>query len=393
MIFKRISNSIRRKYIIVDELIKYYLLYPLATHYRRRDIWIIAERGTDARDNGYHLFRYIRETDPSREVYYIISRKSADRKNVEPYGNVVDYRSLKHYLLFIAAKVKISTHIMGFSPHRGFYTRMINRLRLPGKTVFLQHGVTQSDIKQLYAKRAKADLFICGAKPEYDYIRANYGYRKDAVRYTGFARYDQLHDLHTKKQILIMPTWRKSLARMAYSGKSIADTEFIRRWNGLLNDKALLDAAAQAGVDILFYPHYEVQKYLGLFASDGENVTIADFAHYDVQQLLKESALLVTDYSSVHFDFAYMKKPCVYYQFDPDEFFMQQYKKGYFDHKTMGFGEVTASEEDLRGILIDYIKNGFAEKEEYKQRSAAFFPLHDKNNCRRIYEEILKLDP
>ncbi|MBR4728057.1 MAG: CDP-glycerol glycerophosphotransferase family protein [Clostridia bacterium] len=155
MIFKRISNSIHRKLVIVDELLKYYLLYPLAAIYRKRDIWIIAERGMDARDNGFHLFRYIRETDPSREVYYIISKKSPDRKHVEPYGNVVDYRSLKHYLLFIAAKVKISTHIMGFSPHRGFYSRMINRLRLPGKTVFLQHGVTQSDIRQLYAKRAR----------------------------------------------------------------------------------------------------------------------------------------------------------------------------------------------------------------------------------------------
>ncbi|MBR4728058.1 MAG: CDP-glycerol glycerophosphotransferase family protein [Clostridia bacterium] len=213
------------------------------------------------------------------------------------------------------------------------------------------------------------------------------------VRYTGFARYDHLHDLQTKKQILIMPTWRKSLARMAYSGKSIADTEFIRRWNSLLNNRTLLDAAEQAGVDILFYPHYELQKFLGLFSSAGKNVTIADALHYDVQPLLKESALLVTDYSSVHFDFAYMKKPCVYYQFDPDAFFTQQYRKGYFDFETMGFGEVTDSEDALCGILIDYIRNGFAENEKFKQRCAAFFPLHDKNNCRRIYEEILRLDP
>ena len=59
----------------------------------------------------------------------------------------------------------------------------------------------------------------------------------------------------------------------------------------------------------------------------------------------------------------------------------------------MGFGEVTDSEDALCGILIDYIRNGFAENEKFKQRCAAFFPLHDKNNCRRIYEEILRLDP
>lgn len=392
MDLKRIQAAVRRRLIRQIEFAKYYFLYPFALLFRRRDIWLVAERGTDARDNGFYLFRYLREKHPEKKVYYVITADSADRKNVTPYGNVVRYRSLKHYLLFIAARVKISTHILGFSPRRGFYTATLQRLRPPGKTVFLQHGVTQSDIKQLYAENTRADLFICGAKPEYDFVRARFGYKPDAVRYTGFARFDSLHDLQTKKQILIMPTWRRALALMRSDGQSVAETEFVRRWNRLLTNEKLLSAAEQAHVEIVFYPHYESQKYLELFDSSAACVTIADFAHYDVQQLLKESALLVTDYSSVHFDFAYMQKPCVYYQFDRDEFYARQYKEGYFDHRTMGFGEVTEDEDALCGLLIDYISSGFALKEIYRQRSAAFFPLHDDQNCSRIYEEIVRLE-
>lgn len=41
---------------------------------------------------------------------------------------------------------------------------------------------------------------------------------------------------------------------------------------------------------------------------------------YDVQQLLKESLLLITDYSSVFFDMMYMNKPVIFYQFDENQY-------------------------------------------------------------------------
>lgn len=48
---------------------------------------------------------------------------------------------------------------------------------------------------------------------------------------------------------------------------------------------------------------------------------------------------MVTDYSSVAFDFAYMKKSLVYAQFDREAFFEgQTYDEGYFNYETDGFG-------------------------------------------------------
>ena len=371
------------------EFVKYYALYPIAIwKYRGRKIYLIAERGTDARDNGYHMYRYIRQNHPELEAYYVIADQSADRPKVEVYGNVVRWKSLKHYLLFIAAEYKISTHIAGYSPNINFYTKYVGKLRWHGKKVFLQHGIIKDDLQSLYWENTRVDLFICGAKPEYDYVASAFHY-KGQVKYTGLARHDALHEVELKPQVLLMPTWRMYLSKLSVD--KFAKSDFVEKWNQVLRDERLIAAAKKAGIQIVFYPHYEVQKHLKLFTSTDPSVVIADFGHYDVQQLLKESQLLVTDYSSVYFDFAYMEKPCVYYQFDAEQFFAEHYSKGYFDYHTMGFGEVVQDQTQLVDYIIRYIENGFQIPQQYKNRIEGFFPLRDEQNCRRILEEIQKL--
>lgn len=377
-------------YIAVREFARYYILFPVARlKYRGRTIYLIAERGTDARDNGYHMFRYIRQNHPEVEAYYVITKASADYPKVAALGNVVYWGTLQHYLLFIAAKYKISSHVAGYSPFIYFYSRYVDKLYWYGRRIFLQHGVIKDDLPRLYYEKTKLDLFICGAKPEYDYVSSTFHY-DNQVKYTGLARYDALHQGNTKKQILVMPTWRMFLANC--TEEELSNSEYVTKWNQVLQDSRLIDALHAKNYTIVFYPHYEMQKNLHLFSADDKAVTIADFAHYDVQQLLKDSQLLVTDYSSVFFDFGYMKKPCIYYQFDTEKFHKQHYKAGYFDYATMGFGEVTQQEDELVDLLTEYIAKDCVIKEEYASRIEGFFVLHDNQNCERIYEEIQKLN-
>ena len=369
------------------ETVKYLALYPLATLcYRNRHIRIFSERGTDARDNGYHMYRYYRENHPELESYYIITKDSADRPKVAALGNVVNYRSLKHYLLFIAAEYKISTHIMGYSPNVNYYSRFADRLHLKGHRIFLQHGVTKDDLPGLYRNKTNLDIFICGAKPEFDFVKGKFGYHDGEVKYTGLARFDALHDVKLKKQILCMPTWRTYL-KFDPTIK-IEESEYVKTWNSLLKNEELISALRKNNIQLVFYPHYELQEHLSVFLSDCKEVIIADFENYDVQQLLKESQLLITDYSSVFFDFAYMEKPVIYFQFDSNRFFSEHYSKGYFDPVKMGFGEVIYDEKDVVETVLRYIDTSFTMQSKYKQRIGDFFPLRDKQNCERIYNEI-----
>ena len=152
--------------------------------------------------------------------YYVITKDSPDQGRVASLGKTVDYCSLRHYLLLFGAKYLISSHFMGFTTNRDFYMYIqpkLARKAVRGKNVFLQHGITKDNLIGFYQENTKLDLFICGAKPEYEYIAKNWHYEHQEVQYTGFARFDALNAKQTKRQILIMPTWRRWLKNEACS--------------------------------------------------------------------------------------------------------------------------------------------------------------------------------
>ena len=238
-----------------------------------------------------------------------------------------------------------------------------------------------------YQENSQFDLFFCGAKPEFDFVSQNFHYRNGEVRYTGLARFDALHNVKPQRVILIMPTWRRWLANLDLD--EAAESEYVKRWNGLINNQNLIKISEQHNVKVIFYLHELMQKKVCLFSSSSKNIIVGNHHEYDVQTLIKESSLLITDYSSVHFDFAYMNKPVLYYQFDYERFFQSHLEKGWFDYQNTGYGECVHSEDDLLNCINYYVMNEFRIKPEYELRIRDVFPLHDDNNCERIYREII----
>lgn len=81
-----------------------------------------------------------------------------------------------------------------------------------------------------------------------------------------------------------------------------------------------------------------MQQYIEVFDKVGQYITVADWRKFDIQELLKSSAMLVTDYSSVFLIWFYMKKPVIFYQFDEEKYRKYQYDEGYFDYHNTSFG-------------------------------------------------------
>ena len=113
---------------------------------------------------------------------------------------------------------------------------------------------------------------------------------------------------------------------------------------------------------------------------------------YDVQELLINSCLLITDYSSVSFDFAYMEKPVIYYQFDYEKFRKGHYEEGYFSYLNDGFGPVVDNIDDVIKEIELNIKNAFIIDKKNQMKINDFFTIRDNHNCERIYNEIIKID-
>lgn len=374
--------------------VKYALALFIAPFMKRkpenRDLWIISERGFDARDNAYHLFKYIRTNYPGINIYYIISKNSSDRKNVEQFGNVIDYKSFRHYVAFAVSGVKISTHIMGYSPDINFFTHIDKIGLLKGKKIFLQHGIIKDNIPYLYYNNTGLDLFVCSAKAEFDYIRKNYGYPEEKVELLGLCRYDYLYKNHDKsKKVLFMPTWRVNLQNITEN--RFLNSGYYKAVSSLLNSEKLDKLLAEYGYELMFYPHIEMQRYLDCFKTDREHIKILSFDNITVQKLLIDCDVLITDFSSVFFDFGYMEKPMIFYQFGKEEFRKSHYQEGYFKYERDAFGKITESEDEVIEELEQILERGSEIEEKYLDRINSFFTFKDTNNCKRNFEKIMEM--
>ena len=356
-----------------------------------RKLWLVAEDG-DARDNGYHFYKYVREEHSEDFCFYAVKKNSAGYKKISMFGNLVDYGSLKHWLYYMSADLNISSQKSG-NPCPIFWYIMHVVLGLYKNRVFLQHGITKDDSKWLYYNKTKFKYFICGAKKEYDFIKDRFGYLEDSLLFTGFPRWDALKRTNIgqkDKTILIMPTWRNWLGgkrNKFFEIKNFKNTEFFKCWNGLLDDDDFVNFVEKNNLKVYFYPHINMQMFLENFKPGSKNIKIIS-SDEDVQKYLNECDLMITDYSSVAFDFAYLSKPILYYQFDLKEYRERQYSEGYFDYKEDGFGDVLFIKEEMLAKIKHSFKSGFKLENKYAKRVEEFFLLRDKSNSKRIYEVL-----
>lgn len=368
----------------------------LLKYMNKKEIWLFMDRVDKAGDNAEAFYKYCIKKKDGIKKYFIISKESKDIEKIE--GNIVNYKSYKHKILLILASKIISSHVdvPMREPFRGKGYILSNLADF--KFVFLQHGIIKDDLSDWLNKYNKnIDIFVTSTYKEYESIlNGSYGYTKENLKLTGLARYDYLKNKNSIKQILIMPTWRNSLVNpMNELGKieyspTFKESDYFKKYNSLINNEELISSCIKYGYKIVFMPHPNMKAQLNDF-NIHDNVSILSEKN-DYNKLLTESSLLITDYSSIAFDFAYMKKPVLYYQFDYDNVFADNkihiYKKGYFNYKDMGLGNICYDEEELIKEITYILKNGCVMEKKYLDRVKRFFTYDDNKNCERLYNEI-----
>ena len=189
-----------------------------------------------------------------------------------------------------------------------------------------------------------------------------------------------------------MPTWR----RWFNNREEFINSNYYKNINEFINCKELDEILNKFNKKMLFCPHIGLLKYNDVFETKNKNVKILETKQEDIQELLIKGSVLITDFSSIHTDFAFMSKPILYYQYDKEEFrkkhIGKQASDTYFCYDTDGFGPVANSLQEILKNLEELLKNNSKIDNKFLNRIQNFFEYFDDKNCERIYKEIIKLD-
>lgn len=371
--------------------VAYMVLHP---YWTRKRVWLVYEKFcSNAQDNGFYFFEYCMTQLPpekAKHVFFVIDKDSPDFANVKPYmSNVIIRFSFKHLLYCMVSKIYIASdsrsHLYVWRPKPNLISRRIRKRRI----FFLQHGVTAlKRVDVLFGKNGSSPMtyFLTTSKNEQDIVVEHFKYQPEKAPILGFSRWDLLKDLSDKDSpsILVMPTWRPWLEEQ--SQEVFEQSDYFMRYSSLVKNPQLAELLERYNVTLRFFIHPKLSELIGSFISDNPRIQIVKQGTIQLNRLLMESSMLITDYSSVCWDELYMNKPVLFYHFDSDLY--EEVTGSYLDLSCDLPGPICKEEDQLIDQIEDYIVTGFALHPEDQKIADDWFPHRDTKNRERIFNFI-----
>lgn len=354
---------------------------------------LIGEYPHKAQDNGFAFFKYLLEEHRDEvEPYYVIAEDAEDVKNLAPYmEHVLFYKSMAHLERFFEADYLAHTHASNYL--MPLNAKLAEEQKRQMKKVFLQHGVNSvRNIAYLYGKQENPDftnLFLVSSKREYEIAQNELGYPEEEIKLTGLSRFDTLLAGNSRqasdakrKKVLIMPSWRIKQDRL--TDEEFKKTTFYHCMTDLITDSDFKQLCQAEELSVDLYLHTNFQKYRHLFQSDF--VHIIPEGSISVQQLLRSHGVLITDFSSVGLDFALLKRPVLYYQFDGDP------EEAREEGSTLKLpGPVFKDKEPLLHVLAKKVQDNTLDEPYASSLRENIYLYDDQHANDRIYQALKEL--
>lgn len=178
-----------------------------------------------------------------------------------------------------------------------------------------------------------------------------------------------------KKVIFYLPTFRDNqhTSGIGYTYELQIDFNRLR--------KAIGDEYV-----VLFSPHYFIANSIDLSKYEGFVINVARYD--EINELYLVSDIIMTDYSSVFFDFANLKRPIVFYMYDYD-LYQSRLRDFYISLDELP-GPITRTQEELEKCIIN-IETEFPKYErKYEDFNKKYNYLDDGNASERVIKEIFK---
>lgn len=359
-------------------------VYAFKESLKDKKLWIIADKENEAGDNGEAFFRFMRNKIKNESTHimpvFALSKESRDYERLSSYGKVISPEDENFRLYLIC-----SDRIVMSSPQKFLTDYLSDEEKIyvgdlvKNQTVIIDSELIAKDKSETHGKfSTNASLYcVTREKQVKSVLKADGCYFKEEVVLTGAPRFDYYS--REKEKLVVLKPHRINME----TAESFRESKSFTFWNALINSKKLQFAMLRYGYKgILCLP--EEYKEFKDFFTENRYFKISE-------EDSSKGAFLVTDFYP-GFEYAYNEKPVIYAHFMKVEDFyeLNPQCRGMFNFKYSGFGRVCHAGETTDEI-ISLMKEKAVMSEEYKKRTDEFFFFKDKNNCQRVYDEMMKL--
>jgi CDP-glycerol glycerophosphotransferase len=368
--FRKLKKILKNKRAFAKFLyVRTFLEQPL------QENWILFESffGKNYSDSPKYVYEYLAKNYPGKYKFIWV----IDKKNTKiPYKHT----KIKRYGI-------LYSYYLARCKYFVFNGRQPEWVKKRDGNIFLQtwHGTPLKklvfDIDDISSATPKYKQQVFKQSRAWDYLIAPNAFSSETFRRcfmfdnkmleTGYPRNDILHDPNRdeiaksirkqlgipkdKKAILYAPTWRDDefYAKGQYKFELHLNLEMMRQQ---LGDEYVL----------LLRTHYFIADALDVSALKGFAFNLSRYD--DISELYLISDILITDYSSVFFDYANLKRPMLFFTYDLEKY--RDVLRGfYFDIEKEVPGPLLYTTEEV----VDAVKNIDTINDEYSQRYQEFY--------------------
>jgi len=352
--------------------------------------------GKQYSDNPRAIYEFLQNGDHGYKMYWSIDPRFHSvfkDKNVR----TINRFSIKWLFIMGRAKYWVSNSRLPLwipKPKHTLYLQTwhgtpLKRLAADMDQVLMPGTDTESYKKNFIAESQRWDYLISPNAYSTEIFRRAFDFKKEMLE-TGYPRNDflindntynthieikdRLHLPGGKKIILYAPTWR--------------DNEYHEKGKYKFNLKLDLHKMREnLGEEyiILLRMHYLIAENLDLTEYKGFVYDVS--THEDIRELYLISDLLITDYSSVFFDYANLKRPMIFFVYDIESY-RDNLRGFYFDFEKDAPGPLVKTTEEIISTISDLNSKEFVLPENFNNFYDKYCSLEDGKATERVVQEV-----
>ena len=394
-----VKLSIKR---MLSKLIK--ALYKITYKYiptNNKMILFVSYHGRGYLCNPKYIHKYMESREEYKDYKYIWAVKKVKDVNINN-SKVVRYNGIRYFYYLARSKywiinckmpkyiLKKENQIYIQTWHGTPLKRLAHDINIGEDKTFYRTKVTKEEMTKSYDTDVKKyDYFISPNAFSTEKFKSSFKVRQEIIIESGYPRNDYLTDITEneilnlknkynipleKKVILYAPTWRdNSFTNKGYIFELKANYNL---WKDKLGDEYI----------VIFKPHYLIINKYNNEDLNGFLYTVNE--NEDINELYVISDILVTDYSSVFFDYAILKRPIYFYMYDLKEY-EENLRGFYLDINSDLPGDIITNESDLLEAILDnknYLIENYIKLIRFNN---IYNKLQDGKCCEKVVDNII----